>query len=95
MSELRKRVLLYRLVILTLLVLFSMPGMARDISAVEVLVVVNKQMWGARDISDYYMRWREIPKENIIVTSLTTKEVMSREEYGNSSCSRSGNLFQG
>ncbi len=49
----------------------------------EVLVVVNKRMSGAIDIAEYYMEKRKIPKDHLLLTSLSLKEVMERDEYNN------------
>ncbi len=50
-------------------------------TADEVLVVVNKRMSGAKDIAEYYMKARGIPKRNLLITSLSLGEVMERDEY--------------
>ena len=58
-----------------------LTGIAFGATAEETLVVVNKRMAGARDIARDYMEKRKIPKENLLVTSLSLGETMGREEY--------------
>ncbi|WP_167505932.1 TIGR03790 family protein [Desulfosediminicola flagellatus] len=68
-----------------IIVVFCLSGVAScySASADELLVVVNKRMSGAVDIAKYYMKARGIPKDNLLVTSLTLDEVMDRDEFDN------------
>lgn len=59
----------------------SLPRASNGAPADEVLVVVNTRMSGAKDIAGYYMEKRDIPKNRLLLTSLSLSEVMERDEY--------------
>ncbi len=50
----------------------------------EILVIVNSQMVGSEDLARYYMKKRKIPNDRLLSISVSTNEVISREEYQNS-----------
>ncbi len=47
----------------------------------EVVIVYNKRMPGSRSVADYYAKMRQVPQKQIYGFSLTTDEVMSRDEF--------------
>ena len=47
----------------------------------EVLVIANSLMPGSTDLAHYYMKKRNISKERFLGLSVSTNEVISREEY--------------
>ena len=47
----------------------------------EILVVANSQMAGSTDLARYYMKKRLIPRDRLLTVSVSTNEVISREEY--------------
>ncbi len=50
----------------------------------EVVVVYNKHMPGSKSVAEYYAKARHIPKRQIYGFSMTTNEVMSRDEFRDS-----------
>lgn len=52
-------------------------------TAAETLVVANTRMTGSVEIARYYMKQRHIPADHLVLTTLTTTEVMNRDEYNN------------
>jgi uncharacterized protein (TIGR03790 family) len=50
----------------------------------EILVITNSQMAGSEDLARYYMKKRKIPGNRLLSVSVSTNEVISREEYQNS-----------
>jgi uncharacterized protein (TIGR03790 family) len=47
----------------------------------KVVVVYNKRMPGSKSVAEYYAKKRHVPKQQIFGFSLTTSEVMSRDEF--------------
>lgn len=47
----------------------------------EILVIANSQMAGSTDLADYYMQKRMIPRDRLVVVSVSTDELISREDY--------------
>ncbi len=47
----------------------------------EVLVIANKNMGKSIRLAQFYMDKRQIPKKNLVLLSITTKETCSRKEY--------------
>jgi uncharacterized protein (TIGR03790 family) len=47
----------------------------------EVVVVYNKRMPGSKSVAEHYAKERQVPKNQIYGFSMTTNEVMSREEF--------------
>ncbi len=50
----------------------------------EVVVVYNTQMPGSESVAEYYARARQVPQGQIYGFSMTTNEVMSRDEFRDS-----------
>ncbi|HUA68684.1 MAG TPA: TIGR03790 family protein [Candidatus Saccharimonadales bacterium] len=65
---------------LTILVLVFAPLLARA-NGNEVVVVYNKRMPGSKSVAEYYAKERHVPRQQIFGFSMTTNEVMSREEF--------------
>jgi uncharacterized protein (TIGR03790 family) len=63
-----------------LLFLLLAPLMARA-DGNEVVVVYNKRVPGSRLVAEYYARARQVPPRQIYGFSMTTNEVMSRDEF--------------
>lgn len=73
-----------RSIILALLVLCGfLTEPCCGASANEILVIANRQVPESEEIAKYYMALRNIPENHLLLTSLTYKEVMDREEYEN------------
>ncbi|WP_269522333.1 TIGR03790 family protein [Coraliomargarita parva] len=74
-----------RICFLCLLLIFSPGGFrataAIDPDAANVVVVVNTNEPGSRQIADYYVAKRGIPTANIIELSTSTEETISLAEY--------------
>lgn len=47
----------------------------------EVVVVYNKRMPGSRSVAEYYAQARQVPARQIYGMSMTTNEVMSRDDF--------------
>ena len=47
----------------------------------EVVVVYNKNMPGSKAVAEYYARMRDVPQQQVYGFSLTTNEVMSRDDF--------------
>lgn len=47
----------------------------------EVVIVYNKRMPESRAVAEYYAQARQVPKKQIYGFTMTTNEVMSREEF--------------
>jgi uncharacterized protein (TIGR03790 family) len=50
----------------------------------EVVVVYNKDMPGSKAVAEYYAKARQVPKRQIYGFSMTTNEVVSRDEFRDS-----------
>jgi uncharacterized protein (TIGR03790 family) len=50
----------------------------------EVVVVYNKNMPGSKSVATYYAKMRQVPSRQVFGFSLTTNEVMSRDEFKDS-----------
>ena len=50
----------------------------------EVVVVFNKNMPGSKSVAVYYAKMRQVPSRQIYGLSLTTNEVISREDFRDS-----------
>ena len=61
-----------------------MEGSAYALGPDEILVVANSRMVGSEDLARYYMKKRKIPGDRLLTLSVSTNEVISREEYQNS-----------
>ena len=71
----------YLLVFIVIMIHLVMVVPAFCFVADEVLVVVNTNVPEGFGIVEKYMKLRNIPKENLVETSITTNEIMSREEF--------------
>jgi uncharacterized protein (TIGR03790 family) len=47
----------------------------------EILVIANSRMSGSTDLARYYMKKRNIPQDRLLSVSVSTNEIISREEY--------------
>lgn len=47
----------------------------------QVLILANREMPKSVDLARYYMKRRGIPEQNLIVTSTTVQETISRDDY--------------
>src|ERR1700690_3167378 len=65
---------------LTILLLILAPWLVRA-DGNEVVIVYNKRMPGSKSVADYYARMRQVPQRQIYGFSLTTDEVMSRDDF--------------
>lgn len=70
--------------IILVLILFFMlfeSGIVYGFDPQEIVVVANRRMAGSVDIARYYMDKREIPNNNLVITSLTLNETIARDEF--------------
>jgi hypothetical protein len=51
------------------------------LTADEVVVIANSRMAGSMDLARYYMQKRKIPLNRLLSVSVSTDEVVSRDEY--------------
>jgi len=65
---------------LTIFLLILAPLLAHA-GGDEVVIVYNKHMPGSRSVAEYYAKMRQVPPKQIYGFSLTTDEVMSRDEF--------------
>jgi uncharacterized protein (TIGR03790 family) len=63
-----------------ILLLTLVPALARA-DGNEVVVVYNKRMPESKSVAEYYATARQVPKRQIFGFSMTTNEVMSRDEF--------------
>ena len=59
---------------------FFIPG-AWALTPDEVLVIANKNAAKSPGLASYYMKKRNIPRENLVLLWITDKETCTREEY--------------
>ncbi len=72
MSALRMRLVLFLLIL--------SPVLTRA-GGNEVVIVYNTRMSGSRSVADYYAKMRQVPQKQIYGFSLTTDEIVSRDEF--------------
>lgn len=60
---------------------FSLGQTCYGVTADEILVVANDHMAESEEIAQYYMKQRHIPKNHLLLVSLTTLETINRDEY--------------
>ncbi|MFH0785973.1 MAG: TIGR03790 family protein [Pseudomonadota bacterium] len=62
---------------------YLLEGSAYALDPDEILVVANSQMVGSEDLARHYMNKRKILSDRLLSLSVSTNEVISREEYQN------------
>ncbi len=62
---------------------FLLATTSYGISPADVLVVANKEDPKGVALAKYYLKKRNIPADNLLTVSVTTKETMSRQQYEN------------
>jgi uncharacterized protein (TIGR03790 family) len=65
---------------LAILILMLAPLLTRA-DGNEVVVVYNKRVPESRSVAEYYAKARQVPQKQIFGFSMTTDEVMSRDEF--------------
>ena len=65
------------------IIVFSLRGVpwGHALAPDEVLVIANSRMAGSMDLARYYMQKRKIPRDRLLSVSVSTDEVISRDEY--------------
>jgi uncharacterized protein (TIGR03790 family) len=56
-------------------------GLGYALDPDEILVIANSRMSGSTDLAHYYMKKRNISGDRLLTVSVSTNEVISREEY--------------
>lgn len=67
-----------------ILSLILTPFLARADDGAEVAVVYNKNMPDSKSVAMYYAKMRQVPGRQVFGFTLTTNEVMSRDEFKDS-----------
>ena len=60
---------------------FGVPVVCFALSPGEVVVVANQNVAQSVSLAEYYMKKRQIPKENLLILHTIDREVCSREQY--------------
>ena len=60
---------------------FFFPVSSYALDPDEILVIANSRMAGSEDLARYYMKKRKISSNRLLSVSVSTNEVISREEY--------------
>ncbi|WP_321495913.1 TIGR03790 family protein [uncultured Desulfobacter sp.] len=66
-------------ILFSLLIVPAMPALA--LSPEEVLVVANRNAASSKGLATWYMKKRQIPKENLLLVFVDDKETCSRDVY--------------
>ena len=67
--------------LLFFILFFFVPTVCFGLSPAEVAVVANQNAAQSVSLAKYYMKKRQIPKENLLVLLTMNQEVCSREQY--------------
>ena len=74
-----KRIILGSMVVL--LLFLGLVGDSGALTAADVLVVYNENFPGSREVAEYYLRRRDVPRSNLLGLALPETESISREEF--------------
>lgn len=62
-------------------VLALVPSRALALSALDLIVVYNRNLPDSQDVASYYAQKRQVPPENLVGVTVSTSEDMSRKEF--------------
>jgi uncharacterized protein (TIGR03790 family) len=61
--------------------LLILPEISLALTPNEILVIANQNFQDSKQLADYYMEKRKVPKENLLLINTVKDERCSREEY--------------